>query len=199
MTNRISDGLGVDVLLIRECFPQFGATVCAGDCTEAAETGALALEGVDHVHELGNGAEILVARGGLGELFADGERIGLDEPAELHDAGSGNETLAPAEVVVEGSLRDARLGEDLVDADVGLVARLEGLDRGRYAGPVGWVDTQGDGEWAIALRGGQVRATDPAEIQLFAGAGIVADSSPEAELAETAAKFVPMLQALGLD
>jgi menaquinone-specific isochorismate synthase len=80
-----------------------------------------------------------------------------------------------------------------------IISELESLDRGRYAGPVGWVDAQGDGEWAIALRGGQVRATDPAEIQLFAGAGIVADSSPEAELAETTAKFVPMLQALGLD
>ena len=79
-----------------------------------------------------------------------------------------------------------------------IISELESLDRGRYAGPVGWVDTQGDGEWAIALRGGQVRPGSPEEIQLFAGAGIVADSSPEAELEETGAKFVPMLQALGL-
>ncbi|MDO5676052.1 MAG: isochorismate synthase [Propionibacteriaceae bacterium] len=79
-----------------------------------------------------------------------------------------------------------------------IIAELESLDRGRYAGPVGWVDMQGDGEWAIALRGGHVRPESPNEIQLFAGAGIVADSSPERELAETGAKFVPMLQALGL-
>ena len=79
-----------------------------------------------------------------------------------------------------------------------IIAELESLDRSRYAGPVGWVDTDGDGEWAIARRGGQVRPQSPDEIQLFAGAGIVADSSPEAELAETCAKFVPMLQALGL-
>ncbi|GAA4908524.1 chorismate-binding protein [Tessaracoccus lubricantis] len=79
-----------------------------------------------------------------------------------------------------------------------VISELESLDRSRYAGPVGWVDTQGDGEWAIALRGGQVRPETPNQIQLFAGAGIVADSSPESELAETAAKFVPMLQALGL-
>lgn len=79
-----------------------------------------------------------------------------------------------------------------------IIAELESLDRSRYAGPVGWVDTEGDGEWAIALRGGQVRPQCPDEIQLFAGAGIVADSSPDAELAETGAKFVPMLQALGL-
>ena len=79
-----------------------------------------------------------------------------------------------------------------------IISELESLDRGRYAGPVGWVDADGDGEWAIALRGGYVRPDNPAEIRLYAGAGIVADSSPENELAETGAKFVPMLQALGL-
>lgn len=79
-----------------------------------------------------------------------------------------------------------------------IIAELESLDRSRYAGPVGWVDAEGDGEWAIALRGGQVRPQSPDEIQLFAGAGIVADSSPGAELAETGAKFIPMLQALDL-
>ena len=80
-----------------------------------------------------------------------------------------------------------------------IISELESLDRGRYAGPVGWTDMDGDGEWAIALRGGQVRPHHPQEIQLFAGAGVVADSDPEVELAETGAKLVPMLQALGLD
>ncbi len=79
-----------------------------------------------------------------------------------------------------------------------IISELESLDRGRYAGPVGWTDMDGDGEWAIALRGGQVRPHAPNEIQLFAGAGIVADSDPSVELAETGAKLVPMLQALGL-
>lgn len=76
-----------------------------------------------------------------------------------------------------------------------LIAEFEGLDRGRYAGPVGWVDANGDGEWALALRCGQV--LNEREIQLFAGVGIVADSMPSDELAETAAKFVPMRDALG--
>lgn len=79
-----------------------------------------------------------------------------------------------------------------------IIGELESLDRSRYAGPVGWVDSDGDGEWTIALRGGQVRPDTPNEIQLFAGAGIVADSDPAAELAETGAKFVPMMQAMGL-
>lgn len=79
-----------------------------------------------------------------------------------------------------------------------IIEELESLDRGRYAGPVGWTGMDGDGEWAIALRGGRVHQESPHEIQLFAGAGIVADSDPAAELAETAAKLLPMLQALGL-
>jgi menaquinone-specific isochorismate synthase len=76
------------------------------------------------------------------------------------------------------------------------IAELEHLDRERYAGPVGWVDARGDGEWAIALRCGQICETDPRQIRLFAGCGIVAGSDPDAELAEAAAKLVPMREAL---
>jgi menaquinone-specific isochorismate synthase len=76
------------------------------------------------------------------------------------------------------------------------IAELEHLDRGRYSGPVGWIDANGDGEWAIALRCGQIDDTDRRRIQLFAGCGIVAGSDPEAELAESNAKLVPMRDAL---
>ncbi len=76
------------------------------------------------------------------------------------------------------------------------IAELEHLDRGRYAGPVGWVDARGDGEWAIALRGGQIDREDPRQIRLFAGCGIVAGSDPAAELAESTAKLLPMHSAL---
>jgi menaquinone-specific isochorismate synthase len=77
------------------------------------------------------------------------------------------------------------------------IAELEHLDRERYAGPVGWIDASGDGEWGIALRCGQISETDPRQIRLFAGCGIVAGSDPEAELAESNAKLVPMRDALG--
>jgi menaquinone-specific isochorismate synthase len=77
------------------------------------------------------------------------------------------------------------------------ISELEHLDRERYAGPVGWMDAQGDGEWGIALRCGQISETDPRQIRLFAGCGIVAGSDPEAELAESNAKLVPMRDALG--
>ena len=78
-----------------------------------------------------------------------------------------------------------------------LIAELEHLDRERYAGPVGWIDARGDGEWAIALRCGLISETDPRQIRLFAGCGIVAGSDPAAELAESVAKLVPMRDALG--
>jgi menaquinone-specific isochorismate synthase len=83
------------------------------------------------------------------------------------------------------------------EAAQSLIIELEHLDRERYAGPVGWVDAHGDGEWAIALRCGQLDETDRRQIRLFAGCGIVAGSDPAAELAESVAKLVPMREALG--
>ena len=74
-----------------------------------------------------------------------------------------------------------------------LIRELEGMDRGRYAGPVGWLDSAGNGEWGIALRCAEL---DGPRARLFAGGGIVADSDPAAELAETRTKFRPMQVAL---
>jgi menaquinone-specific isochorismate synthase len=74
-----------------------------------------------------------------------------------------------------------------------LITEVEGMDRGRYAGPVGWMDASGDGEWGIALRSGVL---DGSTVRLFAGCGIVGDSDPAAELAESQAKFVPVRDAL---
>lgn len=76
------------------------------------------------------------------------------------------------------------------------IAELEQLDRDRYAGPVGWIDAAGDGEWGIALRGGKIDPSDPRQIRLYAGCGIVADSDPEAELAESNAKLLVMREAV---
>jgi menaquinone-specific isochorismate synthase len=82
------------------------------------------------------------------------------------------------------------------DAAAALIAELEGMDRDRYAGPVGWVDAAGDGELGIALRCARLDRDDPARLRLFAGCGIVAGSDPEAELAESDAKLVPMRDAV---
>ncbi|MDN4598928.1 isochorismate synthase [Leifsonia virtsii] len=78
---------------------------------------------------------------------------------------------------------------------VELIRELEPFDRGRYAGPVGWVGGDGDGEWAIALRCAQV--TPEGDLTAYAGAGIVADSDPDRELAETTMKFRPIVEAFG--
>jgi menaquinone-specific isochorismate synthase len=67
------------------------------------------------------------------------------------------------------------------------------MNRGRYAGPIGWIDASGDGELGIALRSGQI---DGREIRIFAGCGIVAGSNPEKELEESSAKMVAMRSAL---
>lgn len=75
------------------------------------------------------------------------------------------------------------------------IDELEGFDRGYYAGVVGWCDAAGDGEWAIALRCAELRSD---AIRLYAGAGIVAGSDPDAEVAETGAKFRTMLNAMGI-
>lgn len=98
-----------------------------------------------------------------------------------------------------------------------LIGELEGMDRERYAGPVGWVDWRGEGQWCIALRSGQVLSptaqtagtqSGPAgypmgnqpvgSVRIFAGAGIMPDSVAADELAETNAKMAPMRAALGL-
>jgi menaquinone-specific isochorismate synthase len=87
----------------------------------------------------------------------------------------------------------AAVGGTPTPAAIALIAEIEGMSRGRYAGPVGWMDAEGDGEWGIALRTAEF---DGARVRLFAGCGIVSDSDPAAELAEAGAKFVPVRDAL---
>ena len=85
-------------------------------------------------------------------------------------------------------------GTPTVEA-VRLIAEIELLDRGRYAGPVGWIGASGDGEWGIGLRSAQIEG-DGSVVRLFAGCGIVADSVPADELAESNAKLIPVRDAL---
>lgn len=78
-----------------------------------------------------------------------------------------------------------------------VLAEIEGFDRGRYSGPVGWVDDSGDGEFVIALRCGLIEpGTRGEQIRLFAGAGIVSGSDPDREYQETETKMLPMRNAL---
>ncbi|MFD6098420.1 isochorismate synthase MenF [Nocardiopsis flavescens] len=87
----------------------------------------------------------------------------------------------------------AAVGGTPTAAAMRLIAEEEGMDRGGYAGPVGWVDGAGNAEWGIALRSAHV---DGARARLFAGCGIVAGSEPASEVAETESKFRPVREAL---
>jgi menaquinone-specific isochorismate synthase len=108
---------------------------------------------------------------------------------------------------IEGTLSDSSSVLDLAaalhptaavagtptDAATALIRELEQIDRGRYGGPVGWVDANGDGKWALSLRSAEIDADGG--IRAFAGAGILAQSDPDAELAETKLKFRPIVDA----
>lgn len=76
------------------------------------------------------------------------------------------------------------------------IKEIEDMSRGRYAGPVGWIDIKGEGEIGIALRCAQINSANQREIRLFAGCGIVQGSDPMKEYAESQAKLLPIREAL---
>lgn len=79
------------------------------------------------------------------------------------------------------------------DEAMGMIRELEDFNRGRYAGPVGWMDSHGDGEWALALRCALLTEN---RAEVYAGAGVVAGSDPDGEFEETRLKLDAMLSAL---
>ncbi|MEO9324393.1 isochorismate synthase [Nocardioides sp. C4-1] len=109
-------------------------------------------------------------------------------------AGAADGADAVSSLALAASLHpSAAVGGHPTDLAVALIEEIEGMPRGRYAGPVGWMDATGDGEWGIGLRSASVEGDS---VRLFAGCGIVADSVPESELAESNAKLVPVRDAL---
>ncbi|WP_425271671.1 isochorismate synthase [Nocardioides seonyuensis] len=120
----------------------------------------------------------------------------LHLPNVMHLATDVNGVVhddATALQLAEALHPSAAVGGTPTDVATELIGAIEGMDRDRYAGPVGWMDASGDGEWGIALRSALVSGDT---VRLFAGCGIVGDSDPEAELAESQAKFVPVRDAL---
>ena len=114
--------------------------------------------------------------------------LATDIRAVLPQAGSS--------IQVIGALHPtAAVAGSPTEAALDFIHTHEGLDRGRYAGPVGWVDANGDGDWAIALRCGQVDKKNN-QITAYAGAGIVAESNATAEYLETELKFRPIVDAV---
>lgn len=141
-------------------------------------------------------------------LRADAEPFTLELPNLWHlatDVAGEIADHASALDLVAALHPTAAVAGTPTDAAIEAIRRLEPFDRGRYAGPVGWVDGDGDGEWAIALRCAQIGSgpvrgyaefSDTVPVVAHAGAGIVAASDPETELLETRVKFRPIVDAL---
>ena len=118
--------------------------------------------------------------------------------ANVHHLGTrvqGRLSSPPASVLelVEALHPTPAVGGDPQGLALELIERYERADRGRYAGPVGWVDGDGNGAFAVAIRSAEISGPTA---RVFAGVGVVADSDPRAELAETRAKFQAMLGTL---
>jgi len=195
-------------LLLQVAGDRIAARVLAGtaargdDAEHDAQLGAALLaSGKDRrEHDLATSSAAAVLSDVCRELHVPGgpslvrldnvQHLGSDLHGTLHERQQGRhhilallDLLHPT-AAVAGTPRDMALDR---------IRTLEGMDRGRYAGPVGWCSADGDGEFAIALRCGELHGT---RARLFAGAGIVAGSLPEAELTETWLKLRAMSDVL---
>jgi menaquinone-specific isochorismate synthase len=114
--------------------------------------------------------------------------LATDVDGELNDGSSSLDLVAGLHptAAVAGTPRQKALA---------IIRELEPFDRGRYAGPVGWIGADGSGEWAVALRSAQLGPGGA--VTAYAGGGIVADSDPVLEVAETTMKFRPIVEAFG--
>ncbi|WP_129786668.1 isochorismate synthase [Promicromonospora panici] len=124
--------------------------------------------------------------------------LATDVTGVLTDQGAASGRRPPSSLSLAAALHpSAAVCGTPTNVARSLIREIEGLDRARYAGPVGWVGADGDGEWGIALRSAEISPRNQRHIRLFAGCGIVAASDPQAELAESEAKLEPMRYALG--
>jgi menaquinone-specific isochorismate synthase len=181
-------------LLVRKTGSSVTARPLAGT---GVETAALVRSAKDaHEHRLVVDAVIRALRDTCSDVRADGPR-----PLELADVSHLATTVTARVDPAITSIADLVAALHPTPAVAGApreialdtIAALEPVDRGRYAGPCGWIDRNGDGAFVVALRGGEINGTSAV---IHAGAGIVDGSDPDAEWVETQQKLTPMLQAL---
>ena len=173
-------------------------TVWPRDGTDADALAASLLDSAKNQEEHRYAVESLADR--FKPFCADAGRAGRgDHAAAAQRAAPGDRHARqadrqPVAATLTGAVHPpAAVGGTPREAAVALITELEGMDRGRYAGPVGWIDAPGDGEFGIALRCAQVSGNTA---RLFAGGGIMADSDPDSEVLEANAKLIPMRDAL---
>jgi len=118
--------------------------------------------------------------------------VGRSDPSGDGPAHPGLRVPSALQLVAQVHPTPA-VGGTPTDEAVAYIGEVEGFDRGRYAGPVGWMDARGDGSWAIGLRSAQVVGD---HASMYAGVGVVAGSRPETELEETQLKLQALLAAL---
>ncbi|WP_328352612.1 isochorismate synthase [Mycobacterium sp. NBC_00419] len=184
------------------CQPFAGSAARSADPAVDAANGAALADSAKNRHE--HQLVVDTMRAALGPLCTD-----LDVAAEPQLSRTA--ALWHLSTPIRGTLRDTSttaidlalalhptpaVGGVPTAAAVDLIAEVEG-DRGFYAGAVGWCDARGDGRWVVAIRGAQLSA-DRREALALAGGGIVAESDPDDEVAETTTKFRTILSALGV-
>jgi menaquinone-specific isochorismate synthase len=191
-------------LLIRVSNRKINARVLAGSAArgtdptidEAIATALKASAKNRHEHRLAIDSLVGSLLPYCANLDADSEPFSLALPNLWHLASDVRGTLdhrnSSLDVLAALHPTAAVAGTPLRAAQA-TIRQLEPFDRGVYAGPVGWIDSTGDGEWVIALRGASI---GHGTITAMAGCGIVAGSDPAAELAETELKLRPIRQAL---
>jgi menaquinone-specific isochorismate synthase len=194
-------------LLLRAEAGQVSARVLAGtagrgtdpDVDRAIADGLLHSSKNQHEHSFAVQSLLLALGDYCQELEADDKPFSLALPDLWHLATDVKGLLKPGLSLLDAVSAlhpTAAVAGTPTQLALKTIDELEPFDRGGYAGPVGWVSSDGSGELAIALRGGRVER-DPFRIRAFAGGGIVQESDPEAELAETELKFRAVKYAFG--
>jgi menaquinone-specific isochorismate synthase len=189
------DGREVSALVLAGTMPR-GATD-AEDAKIAAALLGSAKDNEEHEYAVASMRESLTPLCERLDTAARPELVRLPNLQHLGTPMRGTLSGDPSALALTAAVHPtAAVGGTPTAVAVELIRELEKMDRARYAGPVGWIDASGDGEWCIALRCAQV---DGNRARLFAGGGIVAGSVPASELAETNIKLRPMRAALEED
>jgi len=179
--------------------PMAGTTARRGDPEADARASAALFSSASYRHEhqvtIDMVHDTLLRFSSYLDYEAEPSVVALANVAHLATTVEGRLSLPPVSVLdLVGALHPtpAVCGRPR-RAALDLIAELEGLERGRYAGAVGWVDAAGNGQWAVGIRCAQIAGPTA---RVFAGNGIVADSDPATELAETRAKLAALLGAI---
>ena len=191
-------------LLVKVSHSEFSARVLAGTAGRGTDPGVDQAIGSALNESPKNRAEHKFAIDSLvaslseftKEITVDSEPFSIALPNLWHLASDVKAMLSSDSTslqIVDALHPSAAVAGTPRDKALEVIEEIENVDRGRYAGPVGWLGADGDGVWAIALRGAQL---SNGKLTAFAGCGIVAGSDAQAELDEAILKFKPIVNSL---